>query len=419
VTALRRARTALAALALTAAAALGSASPAGAAQDCLDSVVAPSAIVIEVSTGTVACERDADSRSAIASTTKLMTALLTLERAELSDVYPASRYVAAPIESKIGLQPGERMRVEDLLRGLLVESANDAAVTLAEGVAGSRRAFVREMNSRAAELGLGGTHYANPIGLDQEGNYSTARDLARLAIMLRTHPFVRRTVDSPGVTLRSGARTRTFANRNLLVRRIPWVNGMKTGHTRQAGYVLVGSGRREGKQLVSVVLGTPSVAARDAATESLLKWGFKQFQRIRAVERGEALESVPIRFRAGAELDLVAARTVRRVVPRGGRGEVTRRIVDVPGEVEGPILRGQRLGTVEVHQGGRRVARVPLLAAASVPEAGLTQRTKSRFNSPLAVIALFAVLGGTVLGVRRLRRGLRPSRRGGEEARAA
>lgn len=418
-TALRRARPALAALALTAAAALGSASPAGAAQDCLDSVVAPSAIVIEVSTGTVACERDADSRRAIASTTKLMTALLTLERAELSDVYPASRYVAAPIESKIGLQPGERMRVEDLLRGLLVESANDAAVTLAEGVAGSRRAFVREMNSRAAELGLGGTHYANPIGLDQEGNHSTARDLARLAIMLRTHPFVRRTVDSPGVTLRSGARTRTFANRNLLVRRIPWVNGMKTGHTRQAGYVLVGSGRREGKQLVSVVLGTPSVAARDAATESLLKWGFKQFQRIRAVERGEALESVPIRFRAGAELDLVAARTVRRVVPRGGRGEVTRRIVDVPGEVEGPILRGQRLGTVEVHQGGRRVARVPLLAAAGVPEAGLTQRTKSRFNSPLAVIALFAVLGGTVLGVRRLRRGLRPSRRGGEEARAA
>jgi D-alanyl-D-alanine carboxypeptidase (penicillin-binding protein 5/6) len=181
----------------------------------------------------------------------------------------------------------------------------------------------------------------------------------------------------------------------------------------------VGSGRREGKQLVSVVLGTPSVDARDAATESLLKWGFKQFQRIRAVEEGDELVSVPIRYRAGAELVLVAARTVRRVVPRGRRGDVTRRIVDVPAEVDGPVRSGQRLGTVEVLQGGRRVARVPLLASAALPEAGLAQRTKSWLTTPLATIAMFAVLAATVLGLRRLRRGLRPGRRGGEEARAA
>jgi D-alanyl-D-alanine carboxypeptidase (penicillin-binding protein 5/6) len=275
------------------------------------------------------------------------------------------------------------------------------------------------MNERAAELGLDGTHYANPIGLDEAGNHSTAHDLARLAVMLRTHPFARRTVDSPSVTLRSGARVRTFANRNTLVRRVAWVNGVKTGHTREAGYVLVGSGRREGKQLVSVVLGTPSVAARDAATESLLQWGFKQFQRIRAFEAGDEMARVPIRHRGGAELALVAGRTIRRVVPRGRRSDVTTRLADLPAEVAGPIPAGRRLGTVEVLQGGRRVARVPLLAAASVPEAGLAQRTKSWFTQPLAIVLLFAVLGGTVLAGRRLRRGLRTGGRPGEEARAA
>jgi D-alanyl-D-alanine carboxypeptidase (penicillin-binding protein 5/6) len=412
-------RALLTALALAPAAALAAASPAAAAPDCPASAQAPSAIVIEVSTGAVACERDADSERAIASTTKLMTALLTLERADLTDTFTAARYFPPPIESQIGLEPGERMRVDDLLRGLLAESANDAAVTLAQGVGGSRAAFVRAMNQRAQELDLKGTHYSNPIGLDQPGNRSTARDLAHLAIMLRTYPFVRRTVDSPSVTLRSGARRRTFRNRNDLVLREPWVNGMKTGHTRQAGYVLVGSGRRDGKQLVSVVLGTPSIAARDEATRQLLIWGFKQFQRIRAVEQGDELARVPIRYRGGAELTLVAERTVRRVVPRGHRRDVTTRVVDVPDDVVGPLERGRRIGAVVVLQGGRRVARVPLLSSASVPGASFGQRTKSRFTGPLAIVALFAVLGGTVLAAMRLRRGLRPGRRRGEEARAA
>ena len=192
--------------ALAASAAVAARPAAAAAPACPASDLAPSAIVIEVSTGTVACERDADARRSIASTTKLMTALLTLERAKLSDTFTAARYFAAGPESKIGLDPGERMSVRDLLRGLLVESGNDAAVTLAEGVSGSRRAFVRAMNRRAAQLELRNTHYANPIGLDEVGNYSSARDLVRLAIALRTNPFFRTTVDRPTVTLTSGNR---------------------------------------------------------------------------------------------------------------------------------------------------------------------------------------------------------------------
>jgi D-alanyl-D-alanine carboxypeptidase (penicillin-binding protein 5/6) len=372
---------------------------------CPDSVKATNAIVIEVTTGTVACARAADKERSIGSTTKLMTALLTLEEAKLTQIFTAADYDASPIESKIGLRPGERMRVSDLMRGLLLESGNDAAVTLAEGVSGSRKAFVREMNKRARRLGLTHTHYANPIGLDEEGNYSSARDLVTLATVLRTNKFFKRIVDSPSGTLKTGDRPRTFDNRNRLVRRYPFVNGVKTGHTRGAGYVLVGSASRNGIQLVSAVLGTPSEAARDDDTMALFKWAMPRFQRIRAVIEGRPLATAQIRYRAGAELKLVPARTVRRIVLRGHR-EAVKVDVHAPSVVEGPIRSGQRLGRVEVSQGGKVVATVPLIAQAAVPAAKIAEKTKSAASSPLIVIGVaIAVLVATVLlaGRRRAR----------------
>ena len=176
-----------AALALRSAVAL-LAAPAARAADGPPQLSAPSAILIEAKTGDVLYERAADKRRPIASTTKLMTALLTMERTKLSDEVTASSYIASPIESKLSLRPGEVLSVADLLRGLMLESANDAAVTLAEHVSGSRAAFVRLMNKRARELKLADTHYDNPIGLDGPGNYSSAHDLARLAAILRKSP---------------------------------------------------------------------------------------------------------------------------------------------------------------------------------------------------------------------------------------
>ena len=382
-------------------------------------VEAPSAIVIEVSTGVVACATNPDERRSIASTTKLMTALLTLERAKLSQTMTAADYAPAAAESKIGLERGERMSVRDLMRGLLVESANDAAVTLAEGVSGSRRAFVRAMNRRAQQLDLTNTHYANPIGLDEQGNYSTARDLVRLAVALRTNTFFRTTTDRPSVRLTTGNRPRTFANRNTLVRSTSWVNGVKSGHTSQAGYVLIGSGRKQHIQLVSAVLGTPSVAARDAATLELLDKHFDDFQQITAVRRGTVMTRVPIRYRRGAELALVAGRTVRRIVPRGQRDDVDRRVVGKPEDVAGPIVAGQGFGAIEILQNGRVVGRVPLVAASSVPAADLEQKAKSWFTGPLPLLLLVAVIGGTVLVGRQLRRSVRNGRRPGDRPRAA
>ena len=381
-------------------------------------ISSPSAIVVEPSTGDVAYARRADDAHPIASVTKLMTALLTLEGRDLSARVRAARYAAAAVESQIGLRPGERLTVADMLRGMLMASANDAAASLAEDVGGSRRAFVRQMNRRAAALGLQRTRFADPIGLSTEDR-STARELVTLALELRRFPFFRRTVNRATVTLESGDHRRDIVTRNTLVRQVPWVDGVKTGHTARAGYVLVGSARRHGITLVSVVLGAPSEAARNADTLALLRYGFSRYSRRLAVRRGTVLARVPIRYRRGAELNLVAARSVRRVVRRGVRPVV--RVAQTPDEVQGPIRRGQRLGSADVLVRGRKVGSVSLVAAAAVPEAGVAARTKHWVTGPLGFILALSVLTASVgLGLRRRAAGRRrpaeKSRRGVEAA---
>jgi D-alanyl-D-alanine carboxypeptidase (penicillin-binding protein 5/6) len=385
--------------------------------DCPASVRAPNAIVLEVSTGIVACERNADEERPVGSTMKLMTALLTLERAKLGDTYRAADYHPSPAESLIGLRPGDRLSVRDLLRGLLIQSGNDAAMTLADGVAGSENAFVRLMNRRARELGLEHTHYANPIGLDAPGAHSSAGDLAKLALFLRTKPFFRRAVKQPSVTLVTGGVTHTFKNQNSLIPAVPWVNGVKTGHTSLAGHALVGSGRQKGIQVISVVLAEPSKTQRNDDTVRLLRYGMSRFQRITAAPPGaSAGVSVPIRYRRGAELELVVGPNGERtVVPRHERDRVTIRPTRFPSQVRGPIAYGQKLGEADVLQDGHKIATVPLVASGEVPAAGLAQRTKSWFTTPLGVVLAFAVLSGTVLLARRRRRPRGPGRKRARE----
>ncbi len=237
----------------------------------------PAAILVEPATGDVVHARRADGRRAIASTTKLMTALVAVDRLELGDTIAAVPYRAAPVESQLGQRTGERFTVRDQLRALLLASANDAAATLAVRAGGSRARFVRLMNAKARELGLRDTRFANPIGLDDPRNYSTPADLAKLALVARANSFLRETMDRPRLTLRSGDRPRTIANRNTLVRTVPWVNGVKTGRTSQAGYVLVGSATQRGVSVVSVVMGAPTEAARNADTLALLRPGLRRY----------------------------------------------------------------------------------------------------------------------------------------------
>ena len=380
------------------------AAPAGAAARPPDVGTAAAAIVVDGRNGEVMFAKNADSRRAIASTTKLMTALLALERARPREVFTAPPYHALPPESRIDLRAGERMTVHDLLRALLLESANDAAVTLAEGISGSREAFVADMNERAAELGLEDTSYANPIGLDDPANYSTARDLADLSLRLMRRPRFRRIVDMPAADLESGARPRVVDNRNDLVARYPWVTGIKTGHTIQAGDVLVGSARgRGGARVISVVLGEPSEAARDSDTLTLLRWGLGRFHRVRALDPRRPLARADIEYR-DERAALVPRRPAKVLVREGER--IGRR-VRAPDELEGPLPQGKRVGSVTVLVDGKPVRRVPLVTAAEVPGAGTLRVLTSVVGVPLTLLAGLAILLAAVLVAMRIRLRLR------------
>ena len=361
---------------------------------------ADAAIVVDARDGTVMFSRRPDAERSVASTTKLMTALLALEQAELDEVFTAPAYAASPAESRINLRAGERMTVEDLLEALLLESANDAAVALAENISGSREAFVQEMNDRAAELGLEHTSYANPIGLDEPGNYSSARDLATLTRTLLANREFARIVDMPQAQLESGSRPRVVANRNDLIAAYPWVSGVKTGYTLNAGNVLVGAAERGRRaRVISVVLGEPNEGARNADTLSLLRWGLRRFRRVRVIDRDRVMASADIRYR-DEDARLVPRRGVVLTVRAGQR---LRRRVRAPDEVEGPLAAGERVGSVTVLVDGERIRRVALVTATDVPAAGTLRMLLSVLGVPLTLLIALAILVAAVLAILRLR----------------
>ena len=383
-TILRLLPAALAALALLAAPAAASAQQ----RPGLDGAAA--AIVVDARDGTVLLAKNPRARRSIASTTKLMTALLTLERSRSSQVFTGTDYQAGAAESKINLAKGERMRVGDLLEALLLESANDAAVALAQGVSGSREQFVKDMNARARELGLRGTSYANPIGLDDPSNYSTATDLARLTRRLLRNRRFAQIVRMPSAQLESGSRPRVVNNRNDLVREgMRPATGVKTGHTGSAGYVLVGSAQApNGAKVVSVVLGEPGEAARDSESLAALRWGVAQYRRVGVLDADKPVARAAVELR-GEKVALVPKTDLNLTLRRGQR---VRDRVRAPEEVEGPLEAGSRVGAIEILQGDRVIRRVPLVTAAEVKAASLPRRMLHFMGGPLTLLAGLAIL---------------------------
>jgi serine-type D-Ala-D-Ala carboxypeptidase (penicillin-binding protein 5/6) len=330
----------------------------------------------------------------MASATKLMTAYVALRELDPSERVVAGPYRAMAAESLMGLRAGDVVSVRDLLYGLLLASGNDAAVVLAEAASGSVDAFVARMNAAARRLGLGGTSYDNPIGFDAPGHHTTAADLVALTIELRGQPLFSRIVDTEEIELPDGARPRRVENRNTLLRAAPWVNGVKTGFTNDAGYVLVGSATRKGVTLVSALLGAPGEAARDAGTLELLRYGFSLYKRRTVLRERERIESVAVRDRDVA-VPLVAADGVRLTARRDEDVEI--QPVGVPAEVSGPVARGERLGSALVTVDGVREARVPLVAARSAAEASLLERIDAALPGRRA--AAWGLLGFGALGV--------------------
>ena len=360
--------------------------------------------LIDARSGDVLTSHAAARHLPVASTTKLMTAYVAMKELPLERIVRAAPYHAIYGESLLGLRPGQRISVRDLLHGLILRSGNDAAYDLALAAAGSEARFVRQMNRRSAALGLLDTHYANPIGLDEAGNHSSARDLTTLARRLLRIPVFAKIADSRSAVLRSLRPPRRIATRNDLLLRESWVTGVKTGHTFGAGYVLVGSGRRKGAELISAVIGAPTETDRDLETLRLLDYGFSRYRKRVPVRAGEELASPSIAF-TGGELPLRAARTLAVGVRRGQRLSVA---VRAPGEVEGPIRRGAVLGRATVYVDGLRAASAPLRAGRSVPEASAFDRVRSFLTGHPLLIGLgafSAILVGVAILRRRRRRG--------------
>ncbi len=352
--------------------------------------------LIDARSGEVLVSHAGRSHLPIASTTKLMTAYVVLRELPLDRLVRAAPYQAEYGESLLGLRPGQRISVRDLLYGLILRSGNDAAYDLARAAAGSEARFVTQMNRYAAALGLADTHYANPIGLDQRGNYSSARDLATLTQHLLRIPAFARIAAARSAVLHSVKPQRRITTINELLRMAPWVTGVKTGHTFGALYVLVGSGRRKGVELISVAIGAPTDEARFADNIDLLDYGFAQYRRRVPVRSGAVLAAPSIRY-AGGELPLRAARGVALGIRPDQHLSVA---VRAPQEVEGPIRRGAPLGTATVFVDGLRSAAVPLRAARALPEASLVDRVRSFLDSdwiPVAIAVCVILIGAILL----------------------
>jgi D-alanyl-D-alanine carboxypeptidase (penicillin-binding protein 5/6) len=322
--------------------------------------------VVNGATGEVLASKNADERVPIASITKLMTVLVALQHLKLADTVTVTAAAARVGEERIPLHAGEQITVRDLLAGALIQSANDAADALAAAAAGGNVAtFVGWMNKRAQELGLRDTHFVRPDGLDAPGHVSSARDVAVLARVAMHLPIVRSLVRMRNDTLDNGIVLHTW---NDLLGVFPGLIGVKTGHTDNAGWCEVAAARRNGYTIYAVILGSPTRAQRNSDLDRLLAWGVSQYRTLRLVA------AQPYAWAAAPYgRPLVARKPLVRVV-RVGRA-VTAKIV-APTAVSLPVVRGQRLGRIEVFDGARLLGSRPLLAARSVARPGFGGRLR-------------------------------------------
>jgi len=343
----------------------------GAAASSPPPVKARAALVADGRTEDILYERNADQRMAMASLTKLMTALVTLEHARPGETVKVARRAIGRGGSSIFLTAGERLRVRDLLAAALIQSANDAAFALAADVGdGSIGRFVRMMNAKASELGLDGTSYVRPDGLDVAGHVSTARDTFQLARLVMQEPLVRKLVRKRTTEIPPDRKLRNW---NDLLWTFPGMIGVKTGHTDRAGWAEVAAARRGPTTVYAVILGSPSRARRNADLTRLLEWGFDQWARFTLVRKGEGYATTAVPFAEDEPLELVAAAGTSELVRFGDGTQFAERVV-APEMVDLPVAKGQKLGEIVVTDGDAEVARVDLVAARDVPEPSFWER---------------------------------------------
>lgn len=341
-------------------------------------VHAPSAILMDAATGTVLFEKNADDRREPASVTKVMTLLLVMEALDAgqigwNDRVTASAAAAGKGGSQIFLEEGEQLSMDEMLKSVVVSSANDCATALAEHVAGSEAAFTAKMNLRAAELGMNNTHFVNCTGLDDEPeakeHLTTARDIAIMSRELLRHDAIRRYTTIWMDTVRDGAFG--LSNTNKLVRFYEGTTGLKTGYTSRAGHCLSASAKRNGIELIAVILGADSSSHRFEDAKALLNWGFANYALVDPTE-GFTPTAVPVILGTRDTVTPLPADCGPILLEKAKAAAVTRE-VELAENCEAPVEQGQVLGTLRLLAGKEVLAELPLTVPEAVPRLSFGQ----------------------------------------------
>jgi len=337
--------------------------------------IARQALIIDAETDAVLLEKHADERMVPSSMLKLMTLYIIFDmlkrgRLQLKQELPISERAWKMQGSKMFVQIGTQVPVEALLRGVIVQSGNDATVALAEGVAGSEAQFVELMAAKARELGMKDSTFRNATGWPDPEQRMSSRDLAKLARRL--------IIDFPEYYPMFNERSFTWngitqENRNTLLTRVPGGDGLKTGHTEEAGFGIVASAKRGNRRLIMVVNGLPSMKARGEEGERLLEWGFREFDNITLFKAGEVIEDVPVYLGTRPGVPLVGGRDVIVTVPRNWQ-ETMQAKLRYKAPIPAPVLKGQELGRLEISGRGVPNLSLPLLAGADVEKRGMLGR---------------------------------------------
>lgn len=321
--------------------------------------------------GRVLWARNESARRSIASITKIMTAVVALDHSSPTETVTVPKASGQIGESTAFLRPGESLPMLDLLEALLVKSGNDAAVAISRHVAGSEDEFVRMMNEKAEELGLKNTHYSNPHGLDEDGNYSTAGDLSILTRYAMRDETFRGIVSQKSAMIGSGGRTETVENTNILIQNYSGANGVKTGWTDDAGYCVIDSARRNGIELYAVVLGTGTELQRFKDAKELLDFGFAHYRPQKLASGGSVIGKSEVTDYLDKQVPAAVSQDVT-VTVFDLAGDVTRTITLKP--VKAPIEAGDRLGVATFTQGDRVIATVPLVSTEEIGRPNLFLR---------------------------------------------
>ena len=332
-------------------------------------VEAPAVLLMEKETGQILYAQNEHQRREIASVTKVMTLLLTMEAIEkgtiaYDDVVTVSAYAASMGGSNVYLAEGEQITVEDLLKAVCVASGNDASVALAEHICGVTELFVAEMNNRARELGMKDTVFVNCHGLPAEGHVSSAADVAVMSReLILNHPDLRRFTTIWMDSLRDGAFE--LANTNKLIRFYDGATGLKTGSTNGAGYCISATAEREGMELIAVVLGGATSSGRFEDAKTLLNYGFATYT-LYTAQAEEPLAPLPVELGMADTVALTLADTGRRALVKKTQQAGLTQTVALPESVEAPVVAGQPVGSLTVHDGENVVLEVPVVAAVTV-----------------------------------------------------